>query len=158
MVMGLFNNLFGGGGGGGPTPLGMFANGAAPAAGAGSGGGGGFGGRLVDHLNNPIVAAALGAGGGLIQAGQQGQSTLGGLTTGLGAGIGGYAGARSARQEKSREKERADQIRKIIERLDGIGQQARQPATNAGLGGSVFGGTGSGPIMDVRNPLYTGLF
>jgi len=109
--MGLFDYL-GFGGSGGPTPLvpGATAYGLPMQDQPQPGGGEGF----LDRLNNPYVAAALGAGGAMLQARDQGAGFGQAVRSGLGGGAAGLLGAhrqKKADEERRRRDQELDEIR-----------------------------------------------
>ena len=98
------------GGGGGPRPLVPGVLGGAGAAGAASGGAG-------MGLNNPWIAAALGAGGALMSSGEQGGTFGQGLRSALGAGTGSYFGTKSQNKERRADEKREREMEELLERL-----------------------------------------
>jgi len=129
--------LFGGGGGGGPAGLGMFAQQPQPE-------GGGFLEQFEQNMQNPYVAAALGAGGALLGANDSGASLGQALRQGLMGGAGSLYGASRARQKRLEEEERSKIMRDLIERYAGLAnrapaQQAQQVPAVPQPQGPMFG-------------------
>ena len=103
----------GGGGGGGPRPLVPGVLGGAGAAGVGSGAASGVG----TGLNNPWIAAALGAGGALMSSGEQGGTFGQGLRSALGAGTGSYFGTKSQNKERRADEKREREMEELLDRF-----------------------------------------
>lgn len=103
--------------GGGPQQLGMFAQqgegGAQP----------GLLDRFEQRMNNPLVAAALGAGGAMLGSqGNLGQAIQAGVLGGAG---GAYGTARMNRQ-RQKDMDRQKIMEKLLERYANVANQAPQ--------------------------------
>lgn len=158
--------LFGGGNPGGPTPLGAFG---------GGGGGGGLlsklSGAFQGGLSSPGSSALLGAGGALMNAGNQGQSMGQALQAGIGGAAGGFIGGQQYQQQQEDEERRRKMMEQLMGRMGGLSRGAAAGGPGGGGGGGLLtggpraGGGGllsgvgvpGGPRMDVTNPLFTGL-
>lgn len=153
-MAGIYDLLFGGGAGGGAgrgpmsltpafaTPAGVppgVAAAASPAAGAG--GFGGFLENLPGHLQNPLVAAGLGIGGGLMSSADQGGTFGQGLRAGVGGGLGSYIGAQGLLKQREEEEERKRTMQELIDRLSDVAGRAR----GGGAMAPAAGGGGVGP-------------
>ena len=116
--------------GGGPTGLGMFGNQIVP----GDQQGGGFMQNFDQRMNNPLVAAALGAGGAMMGSqGDFGEALRGGIFGGAGSAY----GALRMNQQRQKDKEREDMMKQLLERYSRVADQA--PFTPQ-MGGQMFGG------------------
>jgi hypothetical protein len=94
----------------------------------------------MSQLDNPLIAAALGIGGGLMSSADQGGTFGQGLRAGVGGGLGSYIGAQNLMTQREEEQERKRQMQELIDRLGSV-------ASRAGGGGAMspMGGGGAGP-------------
>lgn len=145
--MGIFD-FFGGGGGSGAGPLPLVPGATAYGLPPGGqdpqtyqpNGGAGF----LDALDNPYVAAALGAGGAMLSSADRGESLGDALRSGIGGGAAGLLGAhrrKKAEKEDARRRAELDEIRKRYAMLANQMGQANEiegPAQAVGSSG-MFG-------------------
>ena len=108
----------------------------APGAGGGAGAAPGF----MSQLNNPLVAAALGVGGGLMASADQGGTLGQGLRSGLGGGLGSYIGAQNIMTQRDEDEERRRQMQELIDRLSDVASRAGGGVMSARPGGAGPGG------------------
>lgn len=106
-------------------------------------GGDGMFDRLGAHMQNPLVAAALGAGGGMLQASQQGGGLADALRSGIGGGIGTGLGQSQMNQQKMKDEERDRLLHQIIARLVGVADRQGGYGQNPNdILGQMFNGGG----------------
>lgn len=96
---------------------------------------------LAGGLDNPLLAAALGIGGGLMSSADQGGSLGQGLRAGAGGGLGSYIGARNLMSQREEEEDRKRQMQELIDRLGAVAGRAG----GGGIMSPASGGGGAGP-------------
>lgn len=101
-----------------------------------------FGGRFEEAMNNPMIAAAMGAGSSLLASADRGETTGGAIRSGLFGAAGGYTGAKQRTKRQQRDEE---ERRRLLQAITGgfgeVADDGRLPQLSVYQ--AMMGGLGS---------------